>query len=191
VSAQGIRDYYRCFNERRIADAGALFASGAVVEMPPFAQGAAGAEAYAQFAAAWLRAFPDAQFTIERVDQRGDTICEVDFLATGTHSGPLDLGAYGVLQASGVRLTLRLRELLEIRGGKITYAGLAFDLNDLVRRLSRVDYPMLMGCLDTIRQLTDELAHAPDGTEAQRDVTQRLGGALDAARLAVGPQVKR
>jgi predicted ester cyclase len=191
VSSQGIRDYYRCFNERRIADAGTLFARGAMVEMPPFVRGAAGADAYAQFADAWIRAFPDAQFTIERVHQRGDTICEVELLATGTHSGPLDLGVYGVLQPSGVQLTLRLREVLEIRNGKITYASLAFDINHLGRQLTRVDYKALTGCLDTIRQLTDELAQAPEDTERQRDVTERLGRALDAARLVVGPQFKQ
>ena len=136
MSDQLIRDYYRCFNERRIADAGALFTAGAAVEMPPFVLGGTGADAYAQFADAWLRAYPDAKFLHYSVDQRGDTVYEVDLIANGTHAGPMDLGAFGVLKASGIRLTLRLRELLDIRDVKITHSTLSFDVNQLVRELN-------------------------------------------------------
>jgi predicted ester cyclase len=120
-------------------DTGALFAPAAVLDMPPFVRGATGADAYAQFAGAWLRAFPDAQFTIEHVEQRGDTMCEVSLIATGTHSGQLDLGTSGLLQPSGVRLTLYLRERLDMRDAKITHATLAFDINQLVRELNQLD----------------------------------------------------
>jgi hypothetical protein len=91
MTDQLIRDYYRCFNERRIPDAGLLFAPDAVLEMPPFVQRAHGYAAYAHFAETWLRAFPDAVFTMERMEQHNETMCEVDIIATGTHSGPLDL----------------------------------------------------------------------------------------------------
>ena len=191
VSDQLIRDYYAGFNSRRIADARLLFTSDAVLEMPPFVQRAQGYAAYAQFTDRWLEAFPDAQFTMKHVEQRSEHMCEVDLIAMGTHTGVLDLGNLGLLKPSGVRLTLVLRELLEIRDGKISYASLAFDINHLVRQLNRVDYTKLMGCLDTIRLLTEEVAHAPDDTELQRDVTERLGRALDAARLVVRPQFKR
>ena len=191
MNDQLVRDYYRCFNERRIVTAGALFAPDAVVEMPPFVQRADGSDAYAQFAETWLRAFPDAVLTMEHVEQRNETMCEVDLIASGTHSGPLDLGAFGLLRPSGVRLTLRLRELLDIRDGHITYTSLSFDLNGLVRQLNRIDYDQLVRCLDTIRQLAHELADADPDSEQQRDVTERLGHALDTARLAVRPQFKR
>jgi hypothetical protein len=36
ISEPFIRNYYACFNERRIADAEALFAPDAVLDMPPF-----------------------------------------------------------------------------------------------------------------------------------------------------------
>lgn len=191
MSDQLVRDYYRCFNERRIVTAGALFAADAVVEMPPFVQRAHGADAYTQFADTWLRAFPDAVFTVQRVEQRNETMCEVDLVATGTHLGLLDLGEFGLLRPSGVRLALRLRELLDIRDGHITYASLSFDLNGLVRQLNRIDYEHLMLSLDTIRHLADDLANADPDSEQQRDVTERLGRALDAARLVVRPQFQR
>jgi predicted ester cyclase len=191
MSDQLVRDYYSCFNERRIVTAGTLFAPDAVVEMPPFVQRAHGADAYTQFADMWLRAFPDAVFTMQRVEQRSDTMCEVDIIATGTHSGLLDLGAFGLLRPSGVRLALRLRELLDIRDERITYASLSFDLNGLVRQLNCIDYERLMRSLDTIRQLADELTNADPDSEQQQDVTERLGRALDAARLVVRPQFQR
>jgi predicted ester cyclase len=186
-----ILDYYRCFNERRIVTSGTLFAPNAVVEMPPFVQRSHGSDAYTQFADTWLRAFPDAQFTMEHVEQRTETMCEVDLIATGTHSGPLDLGVFGLLRPSGVRLTLRLRELLDVRDGHITYASLSLDLYGLMRQLNRVDYQQLRPSLDTIRQLADQLADAQPDSEEQLDVTERLGRALDAARLIVRPQFKR
>jgi predicted ester cyclase len=190
MSDQPIRDYYRCFNKRCITTAGSLFAPDAVVEMPPFVQRAHGADAYTRFADTWLCAFPDAQFRIEEVWQRNETMCEVDLTATGTHTGPLDLGAFGLLRPSGVRLTLRLRELLEIRDRRITYASLSFDLNGLMHQLNRIDHEQLMRSLATIRQLADELADAHADSTQQRDVTERLGHALDAARLIIRPQFK-
>jgi len=185
MSDQLIRDYYAGFNERRLGDAGLLFAPDAVLEMQPFVQSAHGYAAYAQFADAWLRAFPDAQFGVEHVEQRNETMCEVDIIATGTHSGLLDLGTSGLLQPSGVRLTLRLRELVEIRDGRITHSSLSFDINQLVRELVQVDYRKLMACLATVWELSGELANAQGDVERQRDVSERLGRALDAARHAV------
>ena len=192
TSDQLVRDYYRCFNDRQIVTAGTLFAPDAVVDMPPFVRNATGADAYAQFADAWFRAFPDAVLTIEHVEQRNDTMCEVDVLATGTHQGPLDLGVYGLLRPSGVWLTLRWRELLEIRDGHIVNASVSFDINQLIRELSHVDYRKLMACLGTVREVSDELAKVPgDDIDRRRDVTERLGQALDAARHAIRPHFKR
>jgi predicted ester cyclase len=191
IGDQLVRDYYRYFNERRVVTAETLFAPDAVVEMPPFVQHAQGGGAYAQFADTWLRAFPDAVFTIAHVEQRNETMCEVDLIATGTHSGLLDLGTIGVLQPSGVRLTLGLRELLDIRNGQIVYASLSFDLNGLIRQLKRIDYDRLIGSLDSIRQLADELGNVSADSEQQRDVIERLGRALDAARHIVRPQFRR
>jgi predicted ester cyclase len=191
MSDQLIQDYYRCFNERRIVAAGTLFAADAMVDMPPFVQQARGPDAYAHFAETWLRAFPDAVFTIEQVDHRDETTCEVDLIATGTHSGPLDLGEMGLLQPSGARLTLRLRELLDVRDGRITYTSLSFDLSGLIRQLKRIDYDQLVRSVDSIRRLADELKSATADSEQQHDIIERLGRALDAARHIVRPQFKR
>jgi len=191
MSDQLVQDYYRCFNERRLVTGGTLFAVDAVVDMPPFVQQARGSNAYAQFAETWLSAFPDAVFTIEQVKQRNETTCEVDLIATGTHTGPLDLGAMGLLRPSGARLTLRLRELLDIRDGRITYTSLSFDLNGLIRQLKRIDYDQLVRSVESIRRLADELKNASADSEQQHDIIERIGRALDAARHIVRPQFNR
>ncbi len=131
-----IREYYSCFNERRLRDAAELFAPDGVLDHTPFGKTQTGGDGYIRFAEMWIRAFPDGQLHIERVEQRGDTICEVDLIGTGTHQGDFDMGAYGFFKATGVKATLRCRELLEIRGGKITYSSLTVDVHDLIRQLS-------------------------------------------------------
>jgi hypothetical protein len=129
-----IRRYYACFNDRRFGDAMELFASDAILEYPPFNPQQRGPECYLAFAEMWTKAFPDGVVAIEHVEQRGDTICEVDLIANGTHLGDFDLGAYGVLKASGVKTSVRFRELLEIRHGRITFSSLSFGVQELLQQ---------------------------------------------------------
>jgi len=131
-----IRQYYDCFNERRLADAADLFASDAVIERPPFGTVKNGGQGWVQFAELWLSAFPDAKLRIDHVEQRGDTICEVDVDLSGTHSGDLSVPGHGTIKPAGRPVSLRLGELLEIRGSKITYASLSFDTLELLRQVS-------------------------------------------------------
>jgi predicted ester cyclase len=131
-----IREYYACFNERRFSDGADLFAEDGILEHPPFGETKHGREGYLEFGRMWVEAFPDGRLKIEHVEQRGDTICEVDLIGTGTHRGDFNMGGYGVFKATGVKATLRFRELLEIRGSKITYSSLTFDVHDLIRQLS-------------------------------------------------------
>jgi predicted ester cyclase len=130
-----IREYYACFNERRFSDAAELFADDAVIEHAVMGSRQHGGSGYTRFAEMWVKAFPDARLAIIRVEQHGDTICEVDLMGTGTHLGPFDLGAAGLFAASGNHARLPFRELLEVRVGKITYSSLAFDLHELIRQL--------------------------------------------------------
>jgi predicted ester cyclase len=130
-----IREYYACFNERRFSDAAEFFAEDAVIEHGASGQRQVGGEGYMHFAGMWVRAFPDAALSIVRVEQHGDTICEVELFGTGTHLGTFDLGEGGVFKATGVHAKLRLREVLEVRVGRITYSSLAFDLHELIRQL--------------------------------------------------------
>ena len=136
-----IRKYYACFNERRFADAAEFFSDDAVLEHGPLEQRQQDGAGYLQFAEMWVRAFPDAALSIVRVEQHGDTICEVDLIVTGTHLGAFDLGEGGLFKATGTDAKIPVRELLEVRVGKITYSSLAFDLHELIRQL-RPDEPV-------------------------------------------------
>jgi hypothetical protein len=129
-----IREYYKCFNERRLAEAADLFTLDAVIEHPPFGTARHGPEGYMEAAQFCLSVFPDVQLELVHVEQRGDTICEVDVLGTGTHLGVLDMGTLGVFKPSGEKTTLRIREMLEIRGGKFTFSSLSYDMQEFLAK---------------------------------------------------------
>jgi hypothetical protein len=134
-----IREYYACYNERRFADAADLFTRDAVLERPLFGTLKNGGEGYVQLADVWVKAFPDSNVRIEHVEQRGDTICEVDLILTGTHAGDLNLLSHGSFTGRGSSVTLRLVEVLEIRARKITYSSVTFEVSDLIRQVSGKD----------------------------------------------------
>ena len=185
-----IRHYYQCFNERRFADAAAMCADDALVENIPIGQPQRGPAGYLRFAEAWVGAFPNAVLSVKRAEQRRDTMCEVYLLATGTHRGILDLGVYR-FKPTGVETRLHMRELLDIRDGKIVMSTLSVDLNDLINQLTTLDYDELARRLERIRALSDELSGAVGDAARQREVTDRLGPELDAARRALRPHFNR
>ena len=131
-----IRQYYEYFNGRRFTDAAELFADDAILEHLPLGEHQSGGAGYIRFAEMWVQAFPDCVVTVAGIDQCSDAICEVDLVGSGTHLGVFDLGPYGVFKPSGAQATLRFRELLEVRTGKITYSSVTFDVHDLIRQLT-------------------------------------------------------
>lgn len=191
MSKSLVREYYAAFNERRILEASALFAIDATLEHMPFAQTFRGPDAYTQFAGLWLRAFPDALLRVEHIELRGDTIVEVDFVAEGTHLGTLQLGSFGSFKPSGQRMAIRIRELLELRGGRIGYSCLSFDTHAFIRQLADIDYGQLAAHLDRIHTLREGLRQSSSDPERRRTVTEQIGRELDAARLVVRPWFRR
>ncbi len=186
-----IHRYYTAFNERRIQEASALFDLEAVVEHLPLGQTFRGPDAYVRLAAAWIQAMPDARVTVERVMRRGDSITEVDLLTEGTHHGTLDLGTYGSFAPTGQRVALRVRELLEWRGGRIAYSSLSFDTHALIRQLTVVDHAQLTAHLDRIHELRQTLDDRRTDAEQRCRITDQIGRELDAARLVVRPWFRR
>ena len=166
-----------------------LFTDHAVLELIPAGQEHGGA-GYLRFAESWIAAFPNAKFSLERIEQRGETICEVYLLATGTHRGVLDFGQYR-FKPTDADAVLHVRELLDIREGKITAWVMSVYVNDLVKQLVKVDYVELVRRLDRIRALSDELMHSVGDVPWQREVISRLGTEVDAARRALRPHFNR
>jgi len=185
-----IRHYYACFNERRFVDAAQLFTDDARVEHIPFQTHHRGKEGYIRFAQAWGGAFPDATLAIDRIDRRSDTMFDVHLVSTGTHRGVLDIGVFQ-FKPRGATATICIRELLDIKDGAIVSSSISLDLNNLITQLSTVDYSELRARLERIRRLTDELSRAEGDAAHQRDVADRLGPELDAARRALRPHYNR
>jgi len=131
-----IRQFYQRYNARQIREAAELFAPDAVVEHAPFGRPSFGREAYIASAERSFLAFPDAQVEILGIHTHSDVTYDVDLLATGTHQGPLDLGAYGRFEPTGIHVSVRHREVLEIRDGLIAYASVTLDVNSLVAQLN-------------------------------------------------------
>ena len=129
---QLIRNYYRAFNERRFSDAAELFTHDAVIQHRPDGVPWKGPEGYLESARATIATFPDLQIQILHVEQRGDTIVEIDLSATGTHRGDWNMGTLGTLKADGAVKTVRHREMLEIRAGKITFSSVSYNLQEFV-----------------------------------------------------------
>ena len=87
-----IRRFYGFYNERQIQQAAALFAPAAVIEHAPFGQSAQGPEGYIASAERSFVAFPDAHIEVMGISDHSESIYDIELVATGTHSGPLDLG---------------------------------------------------------------------------------------------------
>ncbi len=130
-----VLEYYACFNERRFADGANLFAPDAVIEHPALGPGGHGRDSYLELVNSSMRAFPDGHITVEHVEKRGDDIYEVDYVATGTHSGDFDMKGYGGFRATGNKATLRFREVFEIRDARIVYLSLRLDTHEFLRQL--------------------------------------------------------
>jgi len=181
-----IHEYYTLFNERRFADAAALFADDAVLEQVPMQCRERGGAAYLVFAETWTQAFPDAAVSIQRVAERPGDVYETELFATGTHTGDLTIGGC-IFRPTGVKAALHLRELLQVSGGRISMSCLSFDFQELAHQLSRVDDAALLIALARIRALEDQLRATVAESPRRRDLLQRIGHELDAARRVLRP----
>ena len=176
--------HYDDFNGRRLDAAAARFQADARIE---HASGEVehGPEGFRLLARQWLTAFPDGRLSVGDIRSQGGNMYEVDVVATGTHSGPLLLGAWS-FRPSQVVVRLPARELFHVEAGQFRLASLAFDLQDLVRQLATVDTAKLQEHIARIGQLGELLAAETDATR-QRELIDRLGRQFDAARHLVRP----
>jgi len=183
-----IREYYACFNERRFADAAAMFTEDAILEQVPFQRRERGGGAYRLFADLWTRAFPDMTVAIETVTERRPGAVEVQLEARGTHRGDLALGGC-VFRPTGVSTALRVRELLEFRGDRLSASCISLDLQELAHQLARVDDTQLLMHLSRLRYMEEQLRSA--SPERRLTLLDSIGRELDAARRVVRPYFVR
>src|SRR5579862_1917872 len=101
-----LRLFYESFNERRFSDTSVLFTEDVVFELLPSEPPLRGRAGFEAFVARWSTAFPDAHMIPVHVEQRGESMCEVELTASGTHRGLFDLGAYR-FKPTGLAVALR------------------------------------------------------------------------------------
>jgi SnoaL-like polyketide cyclase len=179
-----IRAHYDDFNQRRLEAAAARFDPEARIE-DVMGRSEQGPEGYRRFTAAWLTGFPDAQLAIESIRKRAPNLYDVDFIASGSHTGALMFGSWE-FKATGLYVQLPARELLQIEDGRFLLASVSFDLQALIRQLAPVDTGALLHHLARIQQLGEQLA-AQGHPQKQRELVERIGGELDLARRLVRP----
>ena len=185
-----IDEYYTSFNERRFVDAAALFGDNALLQQLPQQRQEAGSIGYLQFVSAWLKAFPDAAFIVRRIASDDGRTFEVMLDATGTHRGPLDFGGW-VFRPTGLHATFGIRELLEVREGKIVFSSLTLNLHEIVDKLAKVDGVKLLEHIERLRHLAESLREAPSDSMRARELTAEIGIELDAARHVVRPYYRQ
>ena len=127
-----IQRYYQAFNERRFTVAAELLSADAEIQHRPGSVPLRGPGGYIESARMATTSFPDIQLDVLAVEWHGNTIAEVALSASGTLESDWSAGELGTLKATGKPKTFRLRETLEIRGGKITFSSLNYNLQDLL-----------------------------------------------------------
>jgi hypothetical protein len=184
-----LRLFYECFNERRFSDDRRLFTDDVVFELLPSERPLRGRRAFELFVARWSSAFPDAHLLPVHVEQRGESMCEVELTASGTHLGLFDLGAYR-FKPTGLAVQLRLRQLFEFHEGRIAFTSMTFDLQNLVGQLATIDLHAVDTHLDAVNLLRGDLGRASD-EPARRDVADKMIVEVDALRRVLRPPHSR
>ncbi|MEE9593762.1 MAG: ester cyclase [Thermoplasmata archaeon] len=93
-----------------------------------------GRAAHREEAQAYVTAFPDIQFEEERSFGQGEWVCDV-YVATGTHTGPLEGPGGQALPATNKPLRLEFCGVTKFEGGKIAEEHNYFDLLGMMAQL--------------------------------------------------------
>ena len=105
----------------------------------PTGQTFRGRQGFADFMRSHKTAFPDVR--IEVTNQiAADTYVVNEFVAHGTHTGPL-LTPAGTIPPTGCRVTFTVCEVCQFRGGKLTSVHNYQDMVALLRQLGLIGEP--------------------------------------------------
>jgi steroid delta-isomerase-like uncharacterized protein len=127
------RSLYEAFNERdfdKLAERTTPDATITIVGSGDTFEGPEGARQYNMM---WAEAFPDGQITIDNVIATGDDVV-VEFTGRGTHTGTLATPA-GSIPATGRSVTLKLCDVLQLSGEKVSSQRTYFDGAALLSQL--------------------------------------------------------
>jgi steroid delta-isomerase-like uncharacterized protein len=127
------RSLYEAFNERdfdKLAERTKPDSTITIVGSGDTFDGPEGARKYNMM---WAEAFPDGKITIDNIVAAGDHVV-VEFTGRGTHTGTL-AGPGGSIPATGRSVTLKLCDVLEISGDKLSSQRTYFDGASLLSQL--------------------------------------------------------
>jgi CheY-like chemotaxis protein len=127
-----IRRLYDFFNDRRFAEAAAMFQDGMRGIQHPLRR-----EGYIAFANGWVGAFPDAWMTAVSIEPQGEAEYVANVMAVGTHLGDLSFANGDVLRPAKRPLRIAMRHTIRFAGDRIASSTLTFDSADVTRQLER------------------------------------------------------
>ncbi len=128
-----VRSLYDAWNDRNFdLEADAMAPDGTVVMVGSgdVFEGPDGSRRYNE---AWANGFPDGKITIDRIVAEGDSVV-VEYTGRGTHTGTLET-SMGAIPATGRSVTLKLCDVLDLSGGKITSHRSYFDTGSMMAQL--------------------------------------------------------
>jgi CheY-like chemotaxis protein len=128
---QQIRRLYELFNDRRFAEAAAMFQDGMRGLRHPLRR-----DGYVAFANGWVGAFPDAWMTVVSIEPKDDEY-EARVMAVGTHLGDLSFANGDILRPAKRPLRIAMSHAIRFGGDRIASSTLSFDAADLTRQLER------------------------------------------------------
>ena len=131
-------EFVEAFNAHDEARISELNAENAVLEAPGDVR-LEGREAVAQYAMAWLGAFPDARVTVHNELEAGDWVVH-EFTFEGTHTDTLSTPA-GDIPATNRRLRGRGVQILRIEAGTVADTRLYFDQVQVLTQLGLMPEP--------------------------------------------------
>jgi quercetin dioxygenase-like cupin family protein/predicted ester cyclase len=130
-----IRSLYDGFNDRQLERG--IDAIAADCEWSDMATGTKlyGPKGYLEYNKGWLAAFSDGRIEILNVVVSGD-LASVEFVGRGTHDGPFPGPNGEMLAPTQKKVELRLMDMFQLRGDKITRGRTYYDLSSLYRQLA-------------------------------------------------------
>ena len=128
-------DAFNAHDEERIRE---LNGENAVFEAPGEVK-VEGRDASAEYAMGWLRAFPDARFTVHNEFAAGDWVVQ-EFTFTGTHDGTLRSPA-GEIPATHKTLNGRGVQIFRVEGETVADTRLYFDQVQVMTQLGLMPEP--------------------------------------------------
>jgi steroid delta-isomerase-like uncharacterized protein len=128
-----VRDVHAAWNRRDFDRIIALASPEVEWVMMPTGQKFRGLDGMRQYSQGWATGFPDGR-TKEVNLIAGDNGAVIEFIGSGTHTGPL-MSPAGEIPPTGKRVEMPFCEVFRIKNGKIVGGAIYFDMATMLQQL--------------------------------------------------------